>query len=131
MSLFKRLKDDRGTIYEIPMTIMGYGVTCAVAVPFLQRIMPGTPFVGIMLLLLIGLGVVVYLGKSITIPRVRFLGAPSGLWVFILLSAITLPYLWFNRETIAITAALLAQTYGSFRFDLWLAERKIRAQEKP
>ena len=129
--MFKLLKDDRGTLYEIPLIVMGYGVTCAVAFPFLRRILPGTPLIGIMPLLLLGLGAVLLLGKSITIPRVRFLGAPSGLWIFVLLSTITLPYMWFNSETIAITAALLAQTYGSFRFDLWLAERKMREQQKP
>jgi len=113
------------------LILMGYGVTCAVSYPFLRRLLPGNPLVSIIPLLLLGLGVVLYLGKSITIPRVRFLGAPAGLWFFALLSAITLPYMWFNSETIAITAALLAQTYGSFRFDLWLAERKTRAQERP
>ena len=129
--MFKLLQDDRGILYEIPLILMGYGVTCAVSYPFLRRLLPGNPLVSIIPLLLLGLGVVLYLGKSITIPRVRFLGAPAGLWFFALLSAITLPYMWFNSETIAITAALLAQTYGSCRFDLWLAERKTRAQERP
>jgi len=129
--VFKLLKDDRGTLYEIPLILMGYGVTCAVAFPFLRRILPGTPLIGIMPLLLLGLGAVLLLGKSITIPRVRFLGAPSGLWIFVLLSTITLPFMCFNDETVAITATLLAQTYGSFRFDLWLAERKMRGQQEP
>ena len=129
--MFKLLQDDRGILYEIPLILMGYGVMCAVSYPFLRRLLPVNPLISIIPLLLLGLGVVLYLGKSITIPRVRFLGAPSGFWAFVLLSAITLPYMWFNSETLAITAALLAQTYGSFRFDLWLAEKKNKTQGKP
>lgn len=128
--MFKLLKDDRGILYEIPLTLMGYGVICAASYPFLRRILPGNPLISIIPLPLLGLGVVLYLGKSITIPRVRFLGVPSGFLVFVFLSAITLPYMWFNSETLAITAALLAQTYGSFRFDLWLAEKKNKTHGK-
>ena len=128
--MFKLLKNDRGILYEIPLILMGYGVMCAVSYPFLRRLLPVNPLISIIPLLLLGLGVVLYLGKSITIPRVRFLGAPSGFWVFVLLSGITLSYMWFNSETISVTAVLLAQTYGSFRFDLWLAEKKNKTQGK-
>jgi len=130
MTVFKLLKNDRGILYEIPLILMGYGVMCAVSYPVLRRLLPVNPLISIIPLLLLGLGVVLYLGKSITIPRVRFLGAPAGLWIFALLSTVTLPYMWFNSETISITAALLAQTYGSFRFDLWLAEKKTKTQGK-
>jgi len=130
MTIFKRLNDERGILYEIPLILMGYGVLCAVAYPFLRSILHEIPLVGAIPLLFIGLGVVLLLGKSITIPRVRFLGVPSGLSIFILLSAITLPFMWLNNETVPITATLLAQTYGSFRFDLWLSESK-KAQEIP
>jgi hypothetical protein len=130
MTLFRLLKGDRGTLYEIPLHLMGYGVTCAVALPYLKCALPGHPSAGVIPLLLLGLGVVLLLGQSISIPRVRYFGAPSGLWFFVLLSFITLPFMWYNSEVAGVTATLLGQTYGSFRLDLWLADRKSREQQE-
>jgi hypothetical protein len=59
------------------------------------------------------------------------LGFPAGLWSFVLLSVITLPFMWFNNEVAGVMATLLGQTYGSFRFDLWFADRKTRDQQEP
>lgn len=128
--MFKLLKDDRGILYEIPLLLMGYGVTCALALPYLKRAMPGHPSTGVIPLLLLGLGVFLILGKAISVPRVRFFGVPAGLLFFILLSVITLPFMWVHSEVAAVTATLLGQTYGSFRFDLWLAYRKTREQQE-
>ncbi len=131
MTPFRLLKDDRGTLYEIPLLLMGYGVTCALALPSLKRAIPGRPSAGVIPLLLLGLGAFLLLGKAISIPRIRFLGFTAGLWFFVLLSVITLPFLWFNCEVAVVTATLLGQTYGSFRFDLWLADRRSREQQEP
>jgi hypothetical protein len=37
--------------------------------------------------------------------------------------------MWLNSEVVGVTATLLGQTYGSFRFDLWLADRKTRERQ--
>jgi hypothetical protein len=131
MNPVKLLSDNHGTLYEIPLILTGYGIICAVAYPQLQRILPGNHYIGIMPLLLLGFGVVLCMGKMISIGRVFLCGVPSGVWIFLLLSIVTLPFMRFNSETVLITATLLAQTYGSFRLDLWLAERKKRKNEGP
>ncbi|HPC74507.1 MAG TPA: hypothetical protein P5551_07240 [Syntrophales bacterium] len=129
MTPFRLLKDNRGTLYEIPLLLMGYGVVCAVTLPLLKRSLPGCPSAGVIPLLFLGLGVFLLLCKVISIPRVRFFGTPAGLWFFVLLSSITLPFMWLNSEVVGVTATLLGQTYGSFRFDLWLADRKTRERQ--
>jgi hypothetical protein len=131
MTVFKRLRDDRGTHYEIPLILTGYGVTCAVVFPSLRSILLGTPLFGIIPLLLLGLGLVLYLGTSIIIPRIPFCRASSCFWHFILLPAAMVPFLWFTSETAPVTATLPGQTDGSVRFDLWLAEKKNMGPTTP
>lgn len=124
MKLFKLLTDNRGSLYEIPLILMGYGAICAVAHPHLQRILHGNGVAGFLPLLVLGLGVALYLGSMISVKRVSLFGAPSVFWAYLALSVVTAPFLWFNDDTALVTATLLAQTYGSFRIDLRLAERK-------
>ncbi len=124
MKPFKLLTDNHGTLYEIPLILMGYGALCAIAHPHLQRILHGNGVAGFLPLLVLGLGVALYLGRMISVERVSLFGAPSVFWAYLAMSVMTVPFLWFNDDTTLATATLLAQAYGSFRIDFRLAERK-------
>ena len=120
----KPLSGDRGTLYEIPLVLMAYGVLCAAAIPWLHRSFAIPPAVILIPFLLIGLAAACFLGRAISIPRVCPLGAPACFWVYLLLSGATLPLMTVFFAPWSNAAILLGQVYLSFRIDLMIAEKK-------
>ncbi len=123
-SLFNYLKNNRGIIYEIPLTLAGYGILCALFIPVLQRLIPDRPLIIIIFFMFFGLVVSCFVAKSITIPRVYIFKMSFCFWVFIFLSFVTLPFLSHYNQNVLTIITLLAQVYFAFHVDLWSAKRK-------
>ncbi len=121
----RALTGERGRLYEIPLLFAFSVVLAALAAPYLEPRRGVTSLVVLGALLLLGLGASALLGAAVS-PRVRLLGLPAAVVVFVALSLITAPLL--RRLGVLAPLLLPAQIYVAYRVELLLAGVKARRE---
>jgi hypothetical protein len=122
----RALTGERGRLYEIPLLFAFSVVLAALAAPYLEPRRGVAPLVVLGALLLLGLGASALLGAAVS-PRVRLLGLPAAVVVFVALSLVT------HRSCggSALAPLLLpAQIYVAYRVELLLAGAKARRERE-
>lgn len=123
----RALAGERGRLYEIPLLFAFSVVLAAIAAPYLEPRRGVTSLVVLGALLLLGLGASALLGAAVS-PRVRLLGLPAAVVVFVALSLVTAPLLW--RFGALAPLILPAQIYVAYRVELLLAGARARREQE-
>src|SRR4030042_2053473 len=114
------LKKQTGYLYEIPLFFFAYFLVCLLFMPVLSRVLP-LQGIAILIIMCLGFGIVLFLGRSISEPRFRFLKIPLAIWIYLLSSAIIFPLILSMPEEIIASVILTIQAFASFWLDLRIA----------
>lgn len=132
----KNLRDQSGTLYEIPLLFFAYGVICAILLPILAKIF--TEKWVIVILMFIGMGVSFLVSLSIsTEQRFNIIHIPACIWSYMLLSFLSVPFMIGIAEdkdvkeiSVLITFILLVQAFLAFWLDyklsVWWEKRHMK-----
>lgn len=125
------LKDQSGTLYEIPICWASYFILCAIVVPPIMKKFSSL-YAPLVIIMPFGLLASFMAGLAISEPRLRILKVPPSVWSYILLAAIALAIMYFGEMKIMMFV-ILGIPLASFWLDMILSsllEKKKSNEER-
>ncbi len=125
------LRNKNGYLYEIPLFFLAYFFICLFSVPVFIKIFHYVE-VAIAAVMCFGLAIVIFLSKSISEPRLKFLKLPISIWIYLVLSVIAFLVIIDMPTEIMCSVILVFQAFASFWIDLRISHylnERIKARE--